>query len=653
LRPLSPLKHANGAADKATVSVFAWAEDVQLSVLTSNDVNTLTPQSRVIHLSPQSEVEEANSKGFISGPATSIARVARGMAKAPIIGPYAKATADVAGASATLAKLFGMSRPPITKDPEMLKPMHTSNLATTTSADSPIKLTVDDKQELSIDPRIAGLSGRDPMDILSIAERESYLTTFSWPVGRSPETLLWNTRVSPVSWGEFNLGNIRQLNFPACCAAALPFEKWTGTIKYRFQIVCSTFHKGRVRVIYDPNFIDENEYNTMYQEVIDIADKTDFTISVANGQQDTWLEHLRPGVDAVSESYSTTKYAATDKGNGVLAMYVVNELTVPNSSINNDIEVHVFISAGDDFEVIQPSDDFQKYVYKPQSAMTEVNPDAEGTPDANIPEKDISSAIGANMDSLNNMACVFYGEAIRSFRPLLKRYTLHEAVGTLNASRRVITGRRSNMPFYRGNVPGAIHERISGAATEPYNFCNTLLLHWVTMMHSGYRGSVRYKFMPRGPLDVNESVFQVERYDFSDGEPKFSQENFVVDNYTSTSDAARAAVIGNKVAVPYTRQSLTGANGMARSHSSVNPILEFEVPYYSANRFTPGKLLDQTSVTTKFNDATGLNYRLFTGPTSNNTLFETYVAAGEDFQVYFFTGMPSMYYEAVPPSAPA
>jgi hypothetical protein len=45
VRTLNELKHANGASDKVTISIFAWAEDVSFNVLTSNSPDQMVPQS--------------------------------------------------------------------------------------------------------------------------------------------------------------------------------------------------------------------------------------------------------------------------------------------------------------------------------------------------------------------------------------------------------------------------------------------------------------------------------------------------------------------------------------------------------------------------------------------------------------------------------
>jgi len=41
---MQSLKHANGATDQVIVSVFAWAEDVTLSIPTANEPGALAPQ---------------------------------------------------------------------------------------------------------------------------------------------------------------------------------------------------------------------------------------------------------------------------------------------------------------------------------------------------------------------------------------------------------------------------------------------------------------------------------------------------------------------------------------------------------------------------------------------------------------------------------
>lgn len=652
VRTLNTLKHANGATDNATISIFAWAEDVSINVLTSVEPSTLSPQSGdEFEIQMGDEVEEANMTGMISKPATTISRWASYLTKVPTIGPFAMATQIGASAVARVAQIFGYCRPAITKAPDPYKPVIVSSLALTNVPDNAQKLTVDDKQELTIDPRVSGLSGVDPLNVREIAKRESFLTKFTWTIGTAPETLLWNARVDPVTWAE-TASSPPSFHFPACAFAALPFEYWTGSMKFRFQIVASSFHKGRIKVVYDPRFLANNEYNTNYLRIVDISEEQDFTVEIGNGQATTLLAHHYPGEDVVTQMYSTTPYAAFEQGNGVVGVYVVNELTTPNSTVNNDIEVNVFVSMGDDFEVFVPEDYYQNFVFKPQcgeeidgfepQSGKEVVPEGQNTEEPSAPLQKDTQTIGLDEISHPQTNAVFAGEAVQSFRTLLKRYYLWNLIGSLDNVDTVITGRFANFPYLRGAVTGAVD---TAAGPIPYNYCNTVLLHWVRNAFSGWRGSIRYKMVPRGQNNRSDSI-QVQRApsDKAAAHYRFNSNGSQV--YSDLSTARKNIVAEAKGnGLPKLDAPLSGSNGSALTLSHVNGILEFEVPFQSAFRFEPGKPVDYTGINV---ESGAWDYRAqYYGNSSSVT--DIWVSTGEDFQVYFFTGLPRMYYE---PSSP-
>jgi len=634
LKSINQLLHANAATERVTITVLAWAEDVQLSIPTS------IAQMGV-------EQEEGNNMGMISGPATAVANVAGIMSSIPRIAPFAKATQSVAQQTAAVAKIFGFSRPTRTNDPGPMKPKAFSDLAVTTTPDGATKLTVDDQQELSIDPRIAGLADdEDTMVITNISQRESYLTSFNWGAATAPDGILWNTRVTPVAWAE---GANGALYLPACCMAALPFLYWTGTIKLRFQIAASGFHRGRLRIVYDPNYITGTDFNVNYSEIVDIQEKKDFCICISNNQEKTFLLREIPGLSAVTSVYKSTAFTnSSPYSNGTLGVYVLNELTTPNDTATQSVEVNVFISTGDDFEVAVPCDDFAKYVARPQMGK-EVDEDANQ--DQNRPSGATADCDMTPNKTMNeNLYDVYMGESIKSFRPLLKRYALHEAVGPLDSTDTVISMQRSYFPYLRGNVNGAVH--LSSGGANPYNFVNTLLLHWITLAHSGIRGGVRYKILPRGDMTFTNKInnIEVQRTIIQSGD-KYKQQTIAWDSYTTASDAAKAAVVGsNYFLSPYNGQSLPGFTGKTRNMDRVNINTEFELPFYSDGRYFPGKVQNwTTAVGVDVVASTTWVCRIFTqGGVSS--LFEIHAAAAEDFQCLFWTGMPPLYYEGNAPS---
>lgn len=642
LQSINPLKHANGATDKVTISVFAWASDLSVNVLTSRNPSSLTPQSG------KEEIDEANATGVISGPATAIAKMSNALSAIPPIAPFALATSEVASGVAAAAKSLGYCRPPVTKNPEPFRSWPSSSLAVTNVPDTAQKLTVDDKQELTIDPRIAGLGNEDPMAIKEIAKRESYLTQFTWAIGAAPESLLWNARVDPVTWAE-GAGSPTPYWFPACAMAALPFKHWTGSMTFRFQIVCSAFHKGRLKFVYDPDFLASNEYNTNYLEIIDIADTQDFSITVGNGQTRTLLDHHRPGFDSATQMYSTTAYTSQEEGNGVLGVYIVNELTTPNSTADNDIEINVFVSMGDDFEVFVPDKNFTKYVFKPQSGMeSEIIPDSQNTAEPSAPQHTSSDKLGPGMQDNALINMVFTGESIVSFRQMLKRYARHESIYyglPISGALVRYSGTRNMFPYLRGGVPGAKHTTGAG---KKYNYCNTLLLHWIVSAFQGWRGSIRRKMhlvgIPRNAAYTTSMWVQREPGLTTDATYRESSGTEVAPvNYNA---GFERAVFNDDPLLGTLSSRQNGANGLTFADSAVNPVVEFESPFYSFTRFFPGKRANYTN-----DNFISEGYSMFIkGARSDTAYLDVYVAIGEDFQTYFWTGLPPVYFENNPPT---
>lgn len=639
IRSLNNLKHANGATDRVTITILAWTEDIHLSGLTSVDANGFIPQ--------MGEFEQANTRGIVSGPATMMAKVAGALSTIPAIRPYALASQMAANSIASIAKMFGYCKPTITKAPEPFRPTPTSSLAVTNVPDNSQKLTVDHMQELTIDPRISGIESLDPLNILSIAQRESYLTTFSWVVGTAPDTLLWNSRVQPVQWAE----SLEAVHFTALAVAALPFQKWTGTIKYRFQIVSSSYHRGRLRIVWDPNYIvDANEnYNVVNSTIVDISEERDFTVAVSNGQSVTYMEHLFPGQFSVTNSFSSTPYTslvtngAIPMHNGILGVYVLNELTVPNSTINNDIEINVFVSAGDDFEVAVPDDFFQRFSFKPQSGL--IDTPEEGTEQPSAPIQSTAMEMHASRGENNASNLVYMGETIASFRPLLKRFNLHTSRSPLLAGANIMGGNFSAFPFLRGNVADAIHSTDTGAT---YNYCNTVLLHWVTMPFCGWRGSLRWKVIPRGPsLDSGPMSMYLTRQ-AADIPVDYAEYTLPQELYSTRSAAASAGTIDFPYGSGDVQRMPSGTRGSAYTHEAVNPVCELEVPFYSTYRFAPGKIENYTSAGTGIPTGPRVDYRIVLQG-DKRTIIDFHCAAGDDFQTYFWTGMPRMYYTPTNP----
>jgi hypothetical protein len=630
IRQLTALKHTSGdtsLSNQINVSVYAWMEDIALEAPTATNISTIVPQS-----------EKDERKDAIKGPvekiATAVEAVTSSLARVPLLAPYATPAQVGASAIKGVASKFGWCSPSIIDPPKPYKPQPCSNTAVTNGADTSQKLTIDGKQEVTVDPRTIGLGTQDELEISYISSRESYLTNFAWNLTTAAESHLFSVRVDPMLYDLATVGGKVTTFLTAMAGASMPFQYWNGTIKIRFQIVASTFHRGRLAIVYDPNSSTANrEDNVAYTEIIDIASCRDFTISIGPNQESTLIPRL--AFNGAQVPFSTSPMASIGDGNGVISAYVLNELTIPNTgtSVNNDISVNVFVSTGDDFEVFVPDSEFTSFVIKPQSETVDESQVSESY---QTPE--MSMALSVAMPNRN---LIYSGEQIKSFRALLKRYYPWRGVYLPNnaAATDLYRIEHCSMPSYRGNVTGALDTRTGPAA---YSYVTTTLLNFLLPAFQAYRGSIRWKGVKRSgsAYDVQANCTTVS-LNF-DG------------RYSSTSidlGINSNAVARSSVSEADSGTMPNGGHSTVIFANSVNPIIEYELPWYARERFSPGK---RTNYTTQVRG----NLYPQVGATidmdafnSSAAMFQLYCAAGEDFSMYFFTGWPRMYFETTLPTA--
>jgi hypothetical protein len=667
LRTLQSLKHANGASDKVTISVFAWAEDVHLSMPTSTEPDGLSPQMGKV----SGESDEYAKNPLISQTATAVADASGKLTNVPIIGPYMKATEMAAKTTATVAKALGYSKPTTMEDTKIVKPLPAGTFAVCDGVDTCAKLTVDSKQEATIDPRVVGLDGTDELEITSIATRESYLTQFPWGISEAPDSLLFETWVTPCMWDYVMKPGPDEIHFTACGYASAPFTHWRGSMKYRFQVVASNFHKGRIKVVYDPHGFQTDEFNTNYTHILDIAEEKDFTVEVGWGSQEPFLRTVVPGSFIDGKTYVPfDKHFKTNpspgasavplsKANGLLRVYVLNNLTTPNSDVDNDIKVNVFVCAGDDIEFRNPTDVTSAYYYfdvdensrsyrqnkatmlEPQMGLAAIDEtvacgDLESTGEPSKPiQEEVEVKMAAQVPEVDYYSQVFYGESIKSFRTLLKRYNICFMAAVLgneypsNTYKWTLTSRL--FPYYAGYAPGAIYSVGGGAS---YNYGEMTLLNYLAPAFTGRRGGIRWKVIYSNPSTFpTNTTFRVDRIEGGVG---WTDKKSLIDR-----DNYNKYLRDNQI------DKLSGQSGCAVTYSAVNPVLEWESPFQRRTRFVASKQADLTSY-----DEEGDGFQLSTTSlTSNNsqTHYDFYCAAAEDFSLHFFTGAPVMYFRTTIP----
>lgn len=629
LHSTQPLRHANEGNDSVTISVYAWATDVTLAAPTGISSVRMEREKK---FTSQATLDEYG-QGIVSKPASAVAKAAQALRRIPIMAPYARATQMVASSVANAAYLLGFSRPAIVTDTTLIKPFPQGNLANTDAAEAVSKLTLDSKQELTVDSRTVGLSGKDEMIIDDIVARESFVTSFDMADTDAVDDTLFSAWVTPQLWNE-GFGEYHMT--PASHIAGL-FRYWHGTVRFRFQIVKTPYHKGRIAVRFDPNRLNPSiNINETYTRIIDIAEEDEFEIEIGWAQSDPFLKTRQ--VSSSQPGWIVGSIMPPDGGtaNGAIGVSVVNQLVGP--SVNSQISFNVLTSFHNaKFGMPSPINmTRQSWFEQPQvprkakgeerfqSQAEMVEAGAQTTPLAapeGAPPKEDIMAPEKSSDHYNE---VFFGESPHSLRELLKRYTKlrtfiypQASPDTLANSKEIIR----MFPYYRGYDPQGKDSTSTG---RDVNYVQNTMLNMLTPLYAGMRGNIRHKFIYSGkgslsnPMVTSSSV---------------SSEN----PYTLTT----TFLSGTAVEQGLSASLNTGTSsfyGRATTNLGINDTVEVELPYYSPYRMWSARAINS-------GDNLSRTFAVESTLGETDTLaYDQYVAAGEDFSLFFFTGVPRQFY---------
>lgn len=631
---INDLLHANSSSGTVNVSVYVWMTNVRLAAPTTNTYSTYEAHCGEIVETDYSDYDahagDEYGTGIISKPASSVAKVMGMLSNIPAIKPYARPSELVASAIGRAAHMFGFSRPAIISDIQRVKVKAAGNLANTDQHDAVIKLTLDSKQELTVDPRTVGLSDVDELAFNYIKQKECYVSTIEWTESQSGDTALGTLAIGPDYHNQETInGELLNCLAPLYTVAA-PFNFWKGSIKVRFQIVASQLHRGRLRFSYDPFFHLNNASpgeNQTYSRIVDLATNRDFEMVISWNHAKAWLRVLNRLATSVYSHPAGTVSVSDEYHNGQVRVEVVNELTSPDPALEQPVYINIFVSAGEDFEVAGPTDSMLSVCqYEPQSGTEGEELIAESD---NIPESPAPIApIGVQESPDNPNTHIFFGESFASVRALLKRYVYHQCYRLLNdADGGYVI--ESNFPVEPGQSVAPRHTTAAGATPDnvPYNYTTMTYLNWFVPCYAAWRGGLRSKWIH----SKNQSQLYIRRI----SEP-VSQADCGINGYSHPSDldSLNYALVG----------LMKGLAGSDWCQSNVDGALEVEFPFYSHKRFAPArKFLDGSQ--TDGEEWTGENagHILYAfGSTSQQTMLYRFVAAGDDFSCFMWMGQPGV-----------
>lgn len=629
----SRLSSAASAAAGAASSASSRASEVVSNV--SNKANDfMTRWNRA--------TGDEYGQGAISKPASAIASYATSVANmgVPVVSELARATEVAVGLGGRIASFFGFSRPANVDNPHYVKPLGYSSLANLVGEDNVVKFTLDPKQEIPISTNNFGLSGEgDCMTFQQMFGRESFLGSVEWTTSDLATEKLVTIPVTPGLHSVQPFGETGLAHFNTMLRwATMPFSAWTGGMRFRFEIVCSNFHRGRFRIVYVTEEDEEADYNTNYTALVDITDTTEVVVKVGWNRAEPWLE-----ISSQASEYPTlNNFIGTTLENpdfnGYLQLYVVNPISGPE--INAPAFINVYCCASDDFEVSVPKDPrindvgaSENLVYDtPEDGDWEdnVSPVPQGGYLDNSPEPIGTFEAATLAPALSHRphdAALHFGERFGSLRAFLKRYT---NLVRIDANLFDNGNGLCHTTFRLPNRPAYNHSRSvdSPPGWADQEFYYTLLQHYRACF-IGETGAVRYKVCPIiHQTDQGENSRQVY-------------------HFTGLSSST----------TPYTRGDMDafgfreiGFNGQYWQPDSVNPAIESEVPYYNPYNFalarSGGLFGMDSSVSEASNKINSVRrdfaYSMITRSEggAKNATFLVACAAGEDYSLHWLHSAP-------------
>lgn len=634
--PFTSLRSANGAVGQGvTIQTYAWAEDVQLSGATVG----LTLQSKPF------TVQDEYGLGPISAPATTVANLARNFKKMenPFVRKFATATEIGASAVAGIAKIFGYTNVPVIEDTKPYRPGAFPQFASPEISFPVEKLTLDPKNELTIDPSVVGAPPGDPLSIASLVSRESFETKLTWSTTNAVDDLLYTSDVSPLRY--FSTSNLinSTVDWTPMGMVARLFNNWRGDIIFRFKVVASPYHKGRLIVAFDPQgnatnlFNSTNTTSAVYTAIIDLGESQDVELRVPFVQATAFLKtQLSTVVGNVPWRTSAFSFTAHDDiDNGFLTMRVLTRLTAPVATA--PVQILVYTRGSEEMEFANPrygDSEFSTFVTQAQEFSLEEQTCHElGAATGPVPLEQFR---------------VNFGEVVKSLRVLLHRhnYVYSQGDETIpGTAYAVIQSTFGKLPPFRGFDPTGIHRanNIVGVGNSNYNFVQDSIVQWMLPAFVAYRGSGVWTFNTNSAAAV--------------GSVTVTRDNETQMNWSDTASAG-FPVLGNRsgVAAFFNTNRTATAAGVAATNQLTQAGLSVLCPNYNYLKFnstTPGNMTSAPTSSSyntydgSTNDAFKLN--IMANNVNSSTVngagivVDKYWCAGPDFQLLFFLNAPTWY----------
>jgi len=343
----------NGGSTTVPYTIYSHLKDVDLVAPTVPQMSFKRVQSttqqigRVLSGDPtEVEQNQLSSGGPISGAMNNVKKIAdSAMAIFPSLSAIAAPVSWFANIAGGIASVFGWSNPielsEVTRCVQTIQPW--ANNCDMPDASMPISLFA--RNHVEILPGFAG-NDIDEMAIDYVKMIPAYYQDFIQTTGNASGALLIGL---PFNLSDFYTSFVDTgphtifVNTPVGFVAKL-FQLWRGSIVFRFKIVKTEFHSGRIEVVFypqepsgangtAPGTSSATDRAFLHREIIDLREGNEFELQIPYTSIVPW----RQLQDTI----------------GYIQVYVVNPLIAP-ATVPNSIRYIVEVSGGEDLMFAVP-----------------------------------------------------------------------------------------------------------------------------------------------------------------------------------------------------------------------------------------------------------------------------------------------------------
>jgi hypothetical protein len=404
--------------------------------------------------------------------------------------------------------------------------------------------------------------------------------------------------------------------------AASFFGYWHGDITLRFDIVKSTFHKGKFAVIWEPNGPQQSligsslALNTDYIYIVDVQEMDQLEVTIKWSYPSAWASIPTPSnsVLSVGTIGAVSPNFLNRSCNGVIYLVPITSLQAP---LDRTVHINVYIKSENmHFNVLRsPRNLPYSATVNPGFQKGTIDEKGDFTLDVESAEvggeKPVSVVINTAANAYDGISTYHFGEEPMSIRASLKRFRTFASFA--GSGTPFVTCASSIIPPLDPPV---------GSSTLSYLDEGNLGI-W-RRCFIGIRGGMKYR-MRRVSTASTASVLPGDSAVITLREPEGVNSAF---NVAPNSDFSQFDMtsVGSSVFVPFTQ-----------------PGVEFEVPFYSTSLFHFSQLDDPLPIKNYMdpNQVRTWSFSQYAPSTAASRIFVD-VAIGEDFMLMHFVSSPMM-----------